>query len=266
MVDRLSNPVGIFDKPELNFHGHRAEGEDLLSGALLNCAFLGILRMQQVMEAAGQALFGRQLLVGFGLVSLGFAAAFILRQPDYKRMLAYSSVEHMGILALGVGLAGAGTFGAMLHSINHSLSKAMLFLVAGNILAAYRTKSTSEVHGMARTLPVSGTLWVAGFLAITGSPPFGTFLSEFTILRAALDQHRPGVAIAYLGLLGLIFVGMASITLNMAQGPASKQAPEPLLSILPPAALAIPVLVLGVYIPPPLSRALREIAHTLGGS
>jgi hydrogenase-4 component F len=222
--------------------------------------------MQQVMEAAGQALFGRQLLVGFGLVSLGFAAAFILRQPDYKRMLAYSSVEHMGILALGVGLAGAGTFGAMLHSINHSLSKAMLFLVAGNILAAYRTKSASEVHGVTRTLPISGTLWVAGFLAITGSPPFGTFLSEFTILRAALDQHRPGVAIAYLGLLGSIFVGMASITLKMAQGPASKHSKEPLLSILPPAVLAIPVLVLGVYIPPPLSRALREIARTLGGS
>jgi hydrogenase-4 component F len=237
----------------------------LLSGALLNCAFLGILRVQQVMEAAGQALFGRQLLVGFGLVSLGFAAAFILRQPDYKRMLAYSSVEHMGILALGVGLAGAGTFGAMLHSINHSLSKAMLFLVAGNILAAYRTKAASEVHGVTRTLPISGTLWVAGFLAITGSPPFGTFLSEFTILRAALDQHRPGIAIAYLGLLGLIFVGMASITLKMAQGPAPKHAKEPLLSILPPAVLAIPVLVLGVYIPPPLSHALREIAHTLGG-
>lgn len=238
----------------------------LLSGALLNCAFLGILRMQQVMEAAGQAPFGRQLLVGFGLISLGFAATFILRQPDYKRMLAYSSVEHMGILALGVGLAGAGTFGAMLHSINHSLSKAMLFLVAGNILASYRTKSTAEVRGIMGALPASGTLWIVGFLAITGSPPFGTFLSEFTILRAALDQHRMGVAVAYLGLLGLIFVGMASIALKMAQGSASKQSKEPLLSILPPAVLAIPVLVLGVYIPPPLSRALREIAHTLGGS
>jgi hydrogenase-4 component F len=238
----------------------------LLSGALLNCAFLGILRVQQVMEAAGQAAFGRQLLVGFGLVSLAFAAAFILRQPDYKRMLAYSSVEHMGILALGVGLAGAGTFGAMLHSINHSLAKAMLFLVAGNVLATYRTKSAPDVRGVVSTLPVSGTLWVAGFLAITGSPPFGPFLSEFTILRAALDQHRIGVAITYLALLGLIFVGMASIALKMAQGPAPRQAKEPLLSILPPVVLALPVLALGVYIPPPLDRALREIARTLGGS
>jgi hydrogenase-4 component F len=180
-------------------------------------------------------------------------------------MLAYSSVEHMGILALGVGLAGAGTYGAMLHTINHSLAKAMLFLVAGNILAAYGTKTVRDVRGVTGSLPVSGILWVAGFLAITGTPPFGAFLSEFTILRAALDQHRIGVAAVYLTLLGFIFVAMASIALQMAQGPGSKHAREPLLAILPPAVLAIPVLALGVYIPPPLTHALREIARALGG-
>jgi hydrogenase-4 component F len=103
-------------------------------------------------------------------------------------MLAYSSVEHMGILALGVGLGGAATFGAMLHAVNHSLVKATLFMVAGNILAVYKTRSTG-VRGVLQVLPVSGALWVAGFLAITGSPPFGPFLSEFTILKAAFDQN-----------------------------------------------------------------------------
>ncbi len=243
----------------------------LLSGALLNCAFLGILRAQQVCAAAGQSLFGQELLQGFGLLSMGLAGAFILGQADYKRMLAYSSVEHMGILALGVGLGGTGTFGAMLHAMNHSLAKAMLFFVSGNILAIYRTKSAADVRGLTRILPASGVLWVAGFLAITGSPPFGLFLSEFTILRAALTEGRPAVAVLYLAFLALIFVGMATIFLRMAQGAPSpgligRRVREPLLSVLPPAVLGAMVLALGVYVPPAVDGALREVARVLGGS
>lgn len=244
----------------------------LLSGALLNCAFLGILRAQQVCVAAGQAAFGQQLLVGFGLLSMAVAAVFILGQADYKRMLAYSSVEHMGILSLGVGLGGAATFGAMLHAVNHSLTKAMLFLVAGNILATYKTKSTSDVRGVLRVLPISGILWVMGFLAITGSPPFGLFLSEFTILKAALEQGHSVVAIAYLGLLALIFIGMATVVLKMAQGAAPSgqehtDVRETVFSILPPVVLGAGVLVLGVYIPQGMNAALHAAATTLmGGS
>jgi hydrogenase-4 component F len=134
-------------------------------------------------------------------------------------MLAYSSVEHMGILSLGIGIGGAATFGAMLHTVNHSLTKAMLFLAAGNILALYRTKSTTRVRGVLRTLPVTGVLWLAGFLAIVGSPPFGPFLSELTILKGVLDAGRPLVAVAYLSALAVVFVGMATIVLRMAYGP-----------------------------------------------
>ena len=119
----------------------------LLSGALLNCAFLGILRIHQVCLASGLADFSEHLLLVLGLLSMAVAAIFITGQVDYKRMLAYSSVEHMGILAVGVGLGGAGLFGAMLHVVNHSLTKAMLFLVAGNLLAVYRTKTAKDVSG-----------------------------------------------------------------------------------------------------------------------
>jgi hydrogenase-4 component F len=109
-------------------------------------------------------------------------------------------------------------------------------------------------------------LWVAGFLAITGSPPFGPFLSEFTILKAALEQGRSAVAVVYLALLALIFIGMATVVLRMAQG-APGRAPqrEPWLAVWPPAALAVAVLVLGVYVPPALSRALQEAARAVGG-
>jgi hydrogenase-4 component F len=240
----------------------------LLSGALLNCAFLGILRAYQVVSAAGRIAFAQDLLIGFGLVSMGVAAVFIVGQADFKRLLAYSSVEHMGILALGVGLGGAGAFGAMLHAVNHSLTKGCLFLVAGNILAAYRTKAVAEVTGVAQVLPLSGVLWMAGFLAIAGSPPFGPFLSEFTILKAALDQDRPAVAAAYLGLLALVFIGMATLVLGMVQGTPARRdraRPEPLWATLPPALLCVLVLALGLYVPPALSSLLHEAAGALGG-
>ncbi len=241
----------------------------LLSGALLNCAFLGILRVHQVMSAAGLAPFGREILLVFGLLSMAVAGVFILRQADYKRMLAYSSVEHVGILAVGVGLGGSGTFGAMLHAVNHSLAKGMLFLVAGNILAAYRSKSTEDVRGVLRALPASGALWVIGFFAVTGSPPFGPFLSEFTILAAAVAGGRTVVAAAYLAFLALVFVGMATAVLRMAQGTPADGTPvasgESWLAVGPPAALALCVLVLGVYIPPGLRDILRAAAAALGG-
>jgi hydrogenase-4 component F len=183
-------------------------------------------------------------------------------------MLAYSSVEHMGILALGIGLGGAGASGGMLHAVNHSLTKAALFLVAGNILAEYRTKSTSDVRGVLRVLPVSGVLWMAGFLAITGTPPFGSFLSELTILKAALDQGRAFVALAYLVLLAVVFVGMANVILPMAQGaprePDRARRREPLLGVVPAACLAGLVLLLGLYVPSALRHAVEEAARGLG--
>jgi hydrogenase-4 component F len=242
----------------------------LLSGAVLNCAFLAILRALQVCAAAGQAQFCQKLFVWLGLMSMAVAAVFILGQTDYKRMLAYSSVEHIGILAFGIGIGGAATFGVMFHAVNHSLTKAAMFFVAGNILAAYKTKSTTEVRGMFHVLPASGLLWVAGFFAITGSPPFGPFLSEFTILKATLDQGHGAVAIAYIALLALIFIGMATIVLRMAQGRPSSEVKtilprETVLAIMPPALLATAVLVLGIYVPPFINTALHDAAQTLGG-
>jgi hydrogenase-4 component F len=242
----------------------------LLSGALLNCAFLAILRVEMVCGAAGIASWAEEVLVVLGLLSMATAAVFIAGQPDYKRMLAYSSVEHMGILALGVGLGGAATYGALLHAVNHSLAKGLLFLAAGNILAAYRTKSVPEVRGVLRVLPATGVLWIAGFLAIAGSPPFGPFLSEITILKAAIDGGHGWIAAAYVLLLAAVFVGMSITVLGMAQGwpPGTwerRRGGEALLSIAPIAALAALVLILGLYVPPAVSNLIRAAARDLGG-
>jgi hydrogenase-4 component F len=243
----------------------------LLSGALLNCAFLGILRAYQVAGAAGLADFCQPSLIVLGLTSMVFAAVFILGQGDFKRILAYSSVEHMGILALGLGLGSPALPGVMLHTVGHSLTKAMLFLLAGNILNAYHTKSSHDVQGVAKVLPVTGVLWMLGFLAICGSPPFSLFMSELYILKAALDTGRYLIASGFLALLLVIFVGMSTPVLRMAQGQPPPYARgkahlDNPFSVGPALVLACLILLLGVYVPPRLWDLLRQAAQTLGGA
>lgn len=242
----------------------------LLSGALLNCAFLGILRAHSICTAAGLRDFSGPLLMAFGLLSMVVAAAFLVHQTDYKRLLAYSSVEHMGLLALGAGLGGAAMFGALLHAVNHSLVKASLFMVAGNLLQVYQTKSIDRVSGVVRILPVSGALWLAGLFAITGLPPFGTFISEFTIVKVAFGQGRVGIISAVVALLALAiaFAGLARAFLRVVLGHAPEgQAPvrEARPAIWPALVLLSMALVLGTWIPRGLMNALEQAALLLGG-
>lgn len=243
----------------------------LLSGAMLNCAFLGIFRTFQVCAAAGQADFAGDLLIALGLVSMLFAAVYIIRQTDYKRMLAYSSVEHMGIIAIGLGLGKAAVFGSMFHLINHSLTKAALFLIAGNILAAYQTKKSKDIQGMFKVIPVSAFLWLAGILAITGFPPFGTFISEFVILKSGFEQGRFLVSSVYLILLVIIFIGFATICIRMTQdkpeqGTEKSALKEKFLSVAPAAFMILLVLLLGLFIPSPLKNFLHSISALAGGN
>lgn len=242
----------------------------LLSGALLNCSFIGILRILQVSNAAGLSSFAGQLLIIFGLISMAFAAVFVLGQKDYKRMLAYSSVEHVGILSFGVGLGGSAVFGSLFHAINHSFTKAMLFLVAGNVLSVYRTKFAGEVKGLLKIMPFSGVLWLLGFLAITGFPPFGTFLSEFTIIASALYGGHIFLSVLFVALLSLVFIGMAGTFINMSMGAASmcpieKNSTEKLFSVLPPAIMIAIVLLLGLYLPREIKAVLYDAAALIGG-
>lgn len=240
----------------------------LLSGALLNCAFLGIIRTNTLLVNAGLGAFSNQLLLALGIFSMFLAGGFILMQADFKRLLAYSSVEHMGILAVALGAGGATHLGGMLHALNHSLTKGMLFLIAGNILAAFHTKSTREIGGLVHVMPLTGALWIAGFLAICGVPPFGTFVSEFTILAGLAGGGQWIVMALFLAGLGVVFVGMARIIIPMAYGePSGDRVGEtatPWCSAMPPLVLCILVLVLGLYIPPPLYRLIEASARVIG--
>jgi hydrogenase-4 component F len=240
-----------------------------MAGALTSCAFLGIARVTEVVAAAGLGSFAQPVLIAFGLVSLVVAATFIIGQGDVKRLLAYSSVEHMGLLVLGLGLGGVGAYGSMLHLVNNGLAKGWVFLVTGNIVLATGSATAARNRGLVRTLPASTALLVLGLFAVTGSPPFGLFLSEFTILRAAIDGGHPWIAAVMLVTLAVIFVGMAALVLGMALGepaPGTVRVRESPWLVAGPVALAAVVLMLGVYIPGPLQDALTRAAIALGGS
>lgn len=241
----------------------------LMAGGLTSCAFLGVARAFQVLVAADLVPFARPLLLGFGLVSLVVAAAFVLGQTDVKRLLAYSSVEHMGLLVLGLGLGGVGAYGTVLHVINNALAKGLLFLAVGNVVLAAGTPLMAELKGLSRTLPASAVLLVVGLLAATGSPPFGSFVSEFTILRSAMAGGHAVMALVVAALILVIFAGMGRSILSVFHGRPASDAPrggEDLWLLTGPVLLAGAVLLLGVYLPGPLGRALSDAAAALGGT
>lgn len=242
----------------------------ILSGVVTSCAFMGILRVYQVCAAAGQADFAGSLLVFMGVLSLGTAAIFMISQRDFKRLLAYSSVEHMGLLVLGLGLGGAGIFAALLHLVNNALAKGVLFLTAGNIHRAYGHKTLDHARGALRRVPASAGLFLFGFLAITGAPPFAPFISEFALLRAAASGGRWGIVLAIAGFLAVIFLGMAGTVLSLVQGePPAETEPghrDTLFMVLPPGAFALAVLALGLYLPAWMTGGISRAAALLSGA
>lgn len=237
----------------------------LLAGGVTSCAFLAILRFYSVCVASGEAAFAREILIFSGILSMVVAAVFMIRQRDFKRMLAYSSVEHMGILVLGIGVGGLATYGALLHLLTNGLTKGVLFLSAGNIHRAFGSKLTDDVRGAIRRVPMSGALFLAGFLAITGSPPFGPFISEFTILNGAIGSGKFVVAALFLLLLAIVFIGMGSTVLRVTQGTPStptsstgfRESPRFVIPILLFLGMS---LLLGLYIPPQLESLLKNAA------
>ncbi|WP_202945759.1 hydrogenase 4 subunit F [Acetonema longum] len=191
----------------------------LLSGALLSCALYALIRNMIIVQGALGPLFGQQLLLAFGVISVAVSIPFVLVQHDLKRLLAYSSVEHMGLVALGLGIGTPlAIFGALFHVLNHALAKSSLFYLAGMITQGYHTKYIMRISGLVREMPVTGWMFVLGLLAITGTPPFGVFTSKFVILRAAFESGNIFLGSSVLVLLVAVFAGMIYYCLRMAFG------------------------------------------------
>jgi hydrogenase-4 component F len=190
----------------------------MMSGVLLAVALYAIIRWKAVVGAAVGSTLPDRLLLVLGLASLGIASLSLVGQRHYKRLLAYSSIEHTGLMCLGLGLGPLGAFAALLHLVNHAVAKSMMFFLSGRILDRYRTTELGGVSGLLRAMPVTGGLFAAGMLALVGLPPFGMFLSKFALVRAGFATGHPWLMAAVLALLLIAFVALLSQVHRMLYG------------------------------------------------
>jgi hydrogenase-4 component F len=244
-----------------------APASALLSGSLLAGALYAVLRFYQVTVATGERAFANHVLIVFGTVSLVAAALFVLRQANFKRLLAYSSIEHMGLIALGVGFgAPLAVAGALLHVITHASAKGLAFLGSGSLLRRYDTKEVEGITGAASAMPWTGPMFLAAALALSGLPLSGVFRSEFQIVSGAFAQSQ------YLGVaLLIVFVNVAFFGVvwhagRMVLTPARAGAPVGEASAWMVGGMLVCLVVvvaLGVHLPAQLSDLLTNATQRL---
>ncbi|MFQ5476836.1 MAG: hydrogenase 4 subunit F, partial [Nitrosopumilus sp.] len=234
----------------------------LLSGVLLNCAFYGILRFHVITSNSIGVTFSNTLLIILGVISIGIAAASIYFQKDMKRMLAFSSVEHMGIISVAIGFGSViGIFGALLHIINHAVAKSLLFFASGSVSQKYETKSILKTSGIIRTMPITGFAFLIGGLAIIGMPPFNIFMSEFLVLSSGFESGNFLASTLVILFLVIIFAGFGKHLIKMIFGsPQQNMSKGDLgkLSIIPMVILVSIIFIMGVYVPEPLQTLIDD--------
>jgi hydrogenase-4 component F len=238
----------------------------LMSGVLLSVGVYAIARFKPIVDVAAGPAFAARILLGLGLLSLAVAAAFLWAPGNYKRMLAYSSVEHIGLVSLGLGFGGLlGVAGALLHVLNHGLAKSVLFLLTGRIRAAYGTVDLGGVRGLIGALPFTGRAFVVALFALLGLPPFGLFTSEVMIFSAGFVTGHAWVAALALGLAVVAFGGLLRALHGMLLGapPAVAPARGPWVAAVPLAAALALLLLTGIAWPPGLANALALAAKVV---
>jgi hydrogenase-4 component F len=236
----------------------------VLSGLLLNVALYALIRFKVLTDGALAAPFAGQLLMGFGLASVAVAAFFLSRQRDIKRMFAYSSIEHMGLVTFAFGMGGpVASFAGLLHMTVHSLTKSAIFFTVGHAAQKSGTQEMAAIRGLARLSPTVGWGLMLGTVAILGLPPFGVFASEFLILTTAMAEHAWAAPILLVS-LGVSFAAIFGRVQPMVFGdPSASRLPHRPALVPVFAHLAI-VLMLGLYIPPYLAEWYRQAARLIG--
>jgi hydrogenase-4 component F len=245
-------------------------GAAMLATGVLNCALYGLVRFYILSSKCLGPQFGSQLLILFGLLSMGVAVPFILVQKNFRRLLAYSSIDHSGIMVLALGFGGPlGILGMLLHMTFHSVTKPLLFFCAGNVQQYLNTDLLRKAKsGLIHSMPLTGAAFLMVTLAVTGSPPFSFFQSEFTVLRAGFARGHFVLAIFFVSFLVLIFAGFLVHITGLVLGenpglPAADMCRWKKYSI---AGLAVVIVVMGFWIPAPLFRLIQgAVGIVVGG-
>jgi len=223
----------------------------LLSATLLNSAFLMILKVYRIMIIAGCDNYSRIMLITMGFISLFVAAVFVYHINNYKRMLAYSSIENMGILVIGTALGGPGLLAAIIHLIGHSFIKASFFMTSGNILKIYGTKKIKSITGLLESDKKTGWLWIISCIGIVAFPPSVLFISEFLIVKTMIQGGHYWMCAAFLLLLTIVIYGLARAVFAMSVNDGKDHAQIKLSwsMYLPQVVLLILAFVMGIYLP-----------------
>jgi hydrogenase-4 component F len=237
----------------------------VLSGLLLNVALYAVLRFKMLLAANVDALAPGPLMVAMGLVSVIFAAFMLYRRRDIKRMFAYSSIEHMGIITFAFGMGGAlANFAGLLHMTMHSLTKSAIFFAVGHIAQVKGTQKIADIRGLTESHPVLGWGLVLGVVAIAGMPPLGIFMSEFLVVSSTFARAPMLALLLVLGLL----IGFGALLLRLqgvAFGPSTGDRTPVQASYIPMFAHLALVAMAGIYLPGPLVRWFQHVAVQLGG-
>ena len=239
----------------------------LLGAVQFNAALVVLFRLVQVYRADNAALVAGQLLA-MGLVSMVVSTVSIIATRNIKRLIAYASINHAGVIAIGLGVGGSASYGLLLYVLSNAFIKAILFLTAGKIMAHYRTNDTRVISGLIKDLPYSGVFLMVGTIALLGFPPFGSFLGELLILSALVGSGRMLTFAAFCALITMTFVATGRTVFPMIWGPAKEKHEWPrqtLPAALPKLTFLVALVVLGIYIPPAFNALIQQVAASLEG-
>jgi len=237
----------------------------LLSGLLLNSAMYALMRIYALSHPVLGGV-SENLFIIFGLISMAVAIPFIVIQKDLKRLLAYSSIEHMGIISFALGVFNPlALLGALLHTLLHSLAKSLAFLAAGDIVLGFKTRNLLRIHGLTKSYPLFGYSFVFLILALAGLPPFGLFSSEFNIGLGASKASKIYPLTLFILFISLIFLGLIYHLGQLGWGKSKKRGSLPNIPYLYLAGIFL-LLIVGVYLPAPLVKAINlAVAVVKGG-
>ena len=239
----------------------------LLAAIQFNCALVCLVRVLQVYRATDHDRVAHELLV-LGLLSMAVSAASIIATHNYKRLIAYASINHAGVIAIGLAIGKSASYGVILYVVSNAFIKAILFLTAGKIKAHYGTKDTREVAGLIEDLPYSGLFLMVGTFALLGFPPFGSFLGELIILSGLVRAKQILVFVVFCSLISLTFVATGRTIFPMIWGAPKREVRWPrqsFVSAAPKLAFLIALVAMGIYMPAGVNALFRAVATSIGG-
>jgi hydrogenase-4 component F len=238
----------------------------LLAAVQFNCTLVCLIRVLQIYRAGDRELVSTELLV-VGLLSMGVSTVSIIATRNYKRLIAYASINHAGVIAIGLAIGKSASYGVILYVVSNAFIKAILFLTAGKIKAHYGTKDTRQVAGLIKDLPYSGLFLMIGTFALLGLPPFGSFLGELIILSGLVRAKQVTVFVVFCALIALSFVATGRTIFPMIWGEPMKEVHWPRQSFVaaaPKLVFLVLLVAMGIYMPSPVNALFREVAASMG--